>query len=99
VQQSKVSNHIALTPRLRYRCVGNEGVLVHLDTACVIVVNEVGLYIVQSLQRPMTRDALVEAIVGEFQVERRQAEQDLAHFLRELAGQQMLAAQPTITAD
>jgi hypothetical protein len=99
VQQSKVSNHIALTPRLRYRCVGNEGVLVHLDTARVIVVNEVGLYIVQLLQRPMTRDALVDAIVGEFQVARLQAEQDLTHFLHELAGQQMLAAQPAVTTD
>ncbi len=35
------NEQIALTSRLRYRAVGDEGVLVHLDNGRVIVVNEV----------------------------------------------------------
>jgi Coenzyme PQQ synthesis protein D (PqqD) len=91
MDESQESDLIALTPRLRYRAVGNEGVLVHLDTARVIVVNQVGLHIVQSLQQPMTRRALVEQIVSEFQVGVPEAERDLEYYLQELAAQEMLA--------
>jgi hypothetical protein len=94
MDESKVGDYIAVTPRLRYRAVGDEGVLVHLDTARVIVVNDVGLHIIQSLQQPMTRQALVDAIVSEFQVETSDAERDLEHYLQELAAQDMLATPP-----
>ena len=81
---------VALTPRLRYRAVGDDGVLVHLDSGRVIVVNEVGLYILQQLKQPMTRRALVEAIVGEFNVSTQDAEQDLERYLAELETEQLL---------
>ena len=92
MDELQVSEHIALTSRLRFRAAGNEGVLVHLDTAQVIVVNDVGLHIIQSLQQPITRQALVDSIVSEFQVGQPEAQRDLEHYLQELAAQQMLVA-------
>ena len=83
---------VALTPRLRYRAVGDEGVLVHLDRGRVTVVNELGLHIGKLLQQPMSRESLVDAIVAEFEVGVTEAEADLARFLDELAAEQLLAA-------
>ncbi|MCB1703985.1 MAG: PqqD family protein [Halioglobus sp.] len=82
---------LALTPRLRYRAVGDEGVVVHLDRGRVTVVNELGLHIIRLLQQPMSRESLVTAIVTEFEVGAAEAEADLARFLDELAAEQLLA--------
>jgi hypothetical protein len=84
---------IGLTSRLRYRAVGDEGVLVHLDQGRVIVVSEVGLHVVKLLQQPMSRQALVAAIVTEFEVSAEEAEADLLRFLDELAQEHLLEAQ------
>ncbi len=89
--EPETSTPITLTPRLRYRAVGDEGVLVHLDQGRVTVVNEVGLYIIKMLQQPMSHQALVEAIVTEFEVSPDAAAADLPRFLDELAAEQLLA--------
>jgi hypothetical protein len=81
---------ISLIPRVRHRAVGEEGVLVHLDSGRVIVVNEVGHYIVQQLDQPMRREALVAALVAEFEVSAEQAEADLDLFLGELGNEQLV---------
>jgi hypothetical protein len=81
---------ISLIPRVRHRAVGEDGVLVHLDSGRVIVVNEVGHYIVQQLEQPMSREALVEAVVAEFDVSAEQAEKDIDLFLDELGSEQLV---------
>ena len=83
---------IRLSGRLRYRAVGADGVVVHLDTDRVIVVNDVGLYIIQSLQQPMGHQALVEAIVNEFDVDATTAAADLDFYLQQLGAEQLLEA-------
>lgn len=92
MRESQANDHIALVPRLRYRAVGDEGVLIHLDSGRVIVVNEVGLYIIQQLKEPMTRQSLIDAIVNEFNVVAAEAEQDLEHYLQELEAEHLLQA-------
>ncbi len=81
---------ISLTSRLRYRAVGQDGVLVHLDNGRVIVVNEVGLRIVQLLDKPMLRQNLTASVAAEFDVSADQAEADLDLFLAELDEEQVL---------
>jgi hypothetical protein len=75
---------------VRHRVVGEDGVLVHLDSSRVIVVNEVGRYIVQLLDQPTSRKALIASLVAEFDVSAEQAEADLDLFLGELANEQLV---------
>ncbi len=82
---------LALSARVRWRAVGDEGVLVHLDQGRVVVVNGVGLHIVRLLATPMARADLVAAIVAAFEVTRDQAAADLDQFLAELDAEQALA--------
>jgi hypothetical protein len=78
------SNKLCLSAQVRHRSVGADGVLVHLQNGRVIVVNEVGLYIVQLLQKPISILAISESISFEFDVTLQQAESDLIIFLSEL---------------
>ena len=81
---------ISLTDQVRFRAVGEDGVLVHLESGRVIVVNEVGLHIVQQLKKSRTRSKLISSIVSEFEVSAEQAEADLDAFLAELDQEQIL---------
>ncbi|MFT5137257.1 MAG: hypothetical protein ACI9XU_000562 [Arenicella sp.] len=80
----KPSDKLCLSAQVRHRAVGADGVLVHLQNGRVVVVNEVGLYIVQLLQKPITKGALCESISSEFDATPQQAESDLTKFLSEL---------------
>ncbi|MCB1702331.1 MAG: PqqD family protein [Pseudomonadales bacterium] len=93
--EAESRDRIALSSRLRHRAVGDEGVLVHLDSGRVIVVNEVGLFIIQQLAKPISRADLVQAVVDEFEVGPQEAERDMECFLDELGGEQLLAADAT----
>lgn len=84
------NEQITLSSRLRYRSVGNEGVLINLDSGRVIVVNEVGLLIVQQLKTPKTAEALTLSITEVFDVDEEQARVDLKLYLAELEREQLL---------
>ena len=81
---------IQLSSRVRYRAVDDEGVVVHLDNGQVIVVNTVGLYILQQLERAITVENLVTAITEEFHITADAAYNDLMRYLEELSEQQVL---------
>ena len=83
-------SRIGLSPTVRHRAVGEDGVLVHLESGRVIVVNEVGLYIIQLLVKSMSSQELVDSIVAEFEVSNEQAQIDLDTFLEELNDEQIL---------
>jgi len=87
IQEKKVE----LSRRVRFRNVAGQGVLVHLDEGRVLVVNEVGLYIVQALHRQaMSAAELAEAVSQAFEVEAAQAQADVAAFLDQLRGENAL---------
>jgi hypothetical protein len=89
--EETIEEAIRLSSRLRYRAVGDEGVLVHLENARVLVVNEAGLYVVQALGRQaMTMSELADSVAREFEVEPEQARADVAAFLDQLRGEQAL---------
>ena len=82
---------LQLSRRVRFRDVAGQGVLVHLDEGRVLVVNEVGLYIVQALHRQaMTESELAEAVAQTFEVDAARAKLDVAAFLEQLRGEKAL---------
>ena len=81
---------VSLSPRVRFRAVGDEGVVVHLDSARVIVVSEVGLRILKALSSSTTRDSLVTVITSEYDVEEREAREDVDIFLDQLNQEQVV---------
>ncbi|MFT5114885.1 MAG: hypothetical protein ACI8P9_004227 [Parasphingorhabdus sp.] len=81
---SIANNKLWLSAQVRHRAVGEDGVLVHLQNGRVIVVNEIGLYIVHLLQKPISTVAISESISAEFDVTLQQAESDMIKFLAEL---------------
>lgn len=87
IQEPKVR----LSGRVRFRNVAGQGVLVHLEEGRVLVVNEVGLYIVQALGRQaMTESELAEAVAQAFDVDAARAKSDVALFLDQLRGEKAL---------
>lgn len=83
---------LTISSRVRFRAVGDDGVLVHLDSGRVVVVNGVGLFLVEQLQQPRTRAELAHAITDTFDVGATEAETDLAAYLDDLAAEDMLQA-------
>ena len=81
---------ISLSSQVRYRAVGDEGVLVHLENGQVVVVNQVGLHIVERMKESTTRSDLVMSIAAEFDVSSAQAKADLDLFLAQLDQDQIL---------
>ena len=81
---------LVLNARVRYRDIGGDGVLVHLEHGRVIVVNDVGLFIIQELRTPTTRSRLAAAIAAEFEVTVERARADLESFLSALDAERVL---------
>ena len=81
---------LSLTSRVRWRAVGEDGVVVHLERGRVLVVNEVGLRIVELLGEPGSRTELAKRLSDEFNVAVEQAESDLAEYLEQLDREQVL---------
>ena len=89
--EKKDAEKIRLSGRLRFRAVDDEGVLVHLENGRVMVVNEVGLFIVQALGRQaMTVDQLAESVSGAFEVDVESAKADVFAFLDQLRAEQAI---------
>jgi hypothetical protein len=84
---------LRLNSRVRHRKVGNEGVVVAMHNGNVIIVNEVGAYIVEQLKEPQSFGCMVSAITSQYEVTAKQAEQDLQAYLVVLNEQQVLMAQ------
>jgi PqqD family protein of HPr-rel-A system len=79
---------------VRFRAVGDEGVLVHLESGRAVVLNETGLHILQQLERgPRSPAELADSLVETFEVEASQASKDLAAFLAELDAEQILGGE------
>ena len=82
---------LQLSRRVRFRDVAGQGVLVHLEEGRVLVVNEVGLFLVQALHRQaMTESELAEVVAQAFEVDAARAKSDVAAFLEQLRGEKAL---------
>ena len=61
----KDNEKVRLSGRVRFRAIGDEGVMVHLESGRVMVVTEVGMFIVEALGRQdMTVIELAAKVAG-----------------------------------
>jgi hypothetical protein len=89
--ETKHLDKIRLSSRVRFRTVGDEGVLVHLENGRVMVVNDVGLYIVQALgKQAMSIEELADSVAGAFEVDADKARTDVSAFLDQMRGEQAI---------
>jgi len=75
---------VRLRDDVRWRMVGDEPVVVRLDSAEVLVLNEVGGLIIGLLDGTRSLADVVTAVQDEFEVEPEQAEQDVLAYIAEL---------------
>lgn len=76
--------HWQLNEQLRFRAVGEEGVVVDQRNGNVMVVNAVGLHLLQQLRDGANLAELNASVQAEFAVERDQLEADVTRYLEEL---------------
>ena len=81
---------LSLNSRVRHRMVGDEGVIVCMHNGNVIIVNEVGAFIVDQLNNPISFANLATEISNYFEVSADQASHDLNDYLSELKLQDVL---------
>lgn len=84
------SQKLELKPRVRFRAIDEEGVLINLESGRVIVVNEVGLRLVELLRKPLTVEELANTITAEFDVGDDQVSEDINRYIVELDAENLL---------
>ena len=85
---------LSLNPRVRFRSLGDEGVIVQIDTGRIIVVNQVGVRILECLSEQVEAGYLVATITEEFDVTAEQAEVDIVDFLNSLGEEAVVEEAP-----
>lgn len=69
---------------VRFRTIGEEGVVIRQEAGEVLVVNEVGARVLSLLDGERTVEVVLATLAEEFEVEREKLRADLAAYLREL---------------
>ena len=87
---SFTNKELSLNSRVRHRLVGDEGVVVCMHNGNVIIVNEVGAFIVDQLKQSISFTSLASEISNYFDVSADQASNDLNDYLSELSTQEVL---------
>lgn len=82
---------LALDPHVRYRAVGEEGVVVNVEHDRVLVVNALGLRTLELIRATGSRGATLAALVTEYDATPERIEEDLERFLAELREHRILA--------
>lgn len=88
VQSPKV---FELPPDVRYRAVGGEGVVVRQAEAEVIVLNRLGIRVLEEIDAARPVSVIVETLLQQFAVERETLERDLGAYLDELLAAGVIA--------
>ena len=84
---------VGLSSRVRFRAVGEEGVVVHVESGRVVVLNATGLHVVKQLEQGSRTPAqLADSLAAEFAVEPADAAADVAAFLAELDADRILVS-------
>ena len=88
----KSAQKIRLSTGIRFRAVEDEGVLVHLRNSRALVVNGVGMHILEALGRhqTMTVAELAETVASTFEVSADRAQSDVAAFIAQLKKEEVV---------
>ena len=68
----------------RYRNIGDEGVVVRQAAGEVLVLNEIGVRVLELLEATMPVSGLLDALDAEYQADRPTLERDVLAYLQEL---------------
>jgi len=68
----------------RYRNIGGEGIVVRQTAGEVLVLNEVGVRVLDLLAKGGTVDSVVEAVAADYEVDAATAERDVIAYAQEL---------------
>ena len=82
-----------ILPRIRFRKVGDEGVVISMQDGRVLVVNEIGLYILDQIKQKREFDEIVGSITSEYDVNADQARADVLHYLDVLTEEKVITPQ------
>lgn len=87
----KLPDHLQLDENLRFRRVGDEGVVVDQRSAEIMVVTEVAVRSLELIRKTGSRQRVLDTIVEEYEVASDKAQADLDRFLEELDNRNLLA--------
>jgi len=92
------SERLTVAPDVLFRLVGDEGVLLNLNTTLYLGLNPVGTRMWHALTSASSIQAAYNALLGEYEVEPAQLRADLEEFIQRLLGQKLIVAGPVIEA-
>ena len=90
------SERLTVAPDVLFRLVGDEGVLLNLNTTLYLGLNPVGTRMWNALTSAGSIQSAYDALLGEYEVEPAQLRADLEEFIQRLLGQKLILAGPAI---
>lgn len=88
------SERVSVAPDVLFRLVGDEGVLLNLDTTLYLGLNPVGTRMWSVLSSAGSIQAAYDELLKEYEVEPAQLRADLEEFIDQLLGQKLIVAGP-----
>ena len=89
---------LTVAPDVLFRVVGDEGVLLNLNTTLYLGLNPVGTRMWNALTSAGSIQAAYDTLLAEYEVEPAQLRADLEEFIQRLLGQKLIVAGPVIEA-
>jgi hypothetical protein len=88
------SDRVRVAPDVLFRLVGDEGVLVNLNTEVYLGLNPVGSRMWSVLNEATSVQAAYEALLQEYEVDPERLRGDIEEFIDQLLGQKLIEAAP-----
>ncbi len=88
------SERVSIAPDVLFRLVGDEGVLLNLNTALYLGLNPVGTRMWSVLSTASSIQAAYDELLQEYEVGPAQLRADLEEFIDQLLGQKLIVASP-----
>jgi hypothetical protein len=89
------SERVSVAPDVLFRLVGEDGVLLNLNTTLYLGLNSVGARMWSVLGSAGSIQAAYDDLLKEYDVEPERLREDLAEFIDQLLGQQLIVAGPS----
>ena len=88
------SERLSVAPDVLFRLVGDEGVLLNLNTTLYLGLNPMGTRMWNALTSAGSIQAAYDELLQEYEVEPAQLRADLEEFIERLLGQKLIVAGP-----
>jgi len=84
------SDAIRLSPDIRYRTITPEGIVVHLERGEVVVVNELGIRILELIEKTGSLSAVIDNLSETYDASRNRITADVQRFCDDMRGHGLL---------